>query len=446
MKVSHHQHRIIREKGEGNRVGSNGNLLEPILQHHAPHKSHLVPQVQTRNPQYTPGLFPRIDTSSDRDQLTNLQQRIKDLEKENFRLAHHVQQAEHSLRNYREILAAYNININQVIPKPGGGGHNVPLQIPPRPQELELEKKYHYATKQIEELLAEKLKLSFSLAERSAECSNQNRQLDEERQRHSQLQQQLMMTKEQHNKSSAEAACQIEEILKENEGLKMRLQQQQQQPKPSPTIHNNNLQPLLVELKSLRKNEQALRSVFTHEMQAMNVFVNQSLQELKSVAMFAQRELNCKRQELVAAKVDKELAVLTMQQQIDILQSRLLQFESSKPRTPVKVKTSPKKPDNDRLIQHHEAQIKQQEECITSFQSQLSDLQSELSSSQESLTNTLKRFEKATSALHGLQEVHCAEVKAIKHLAHVRELLRVAKEREAGLERDRLAIEIKHLK
>ncbi|KAJ1432257.1 hypothetical protein B484DRAFT_429964 [Ochromonadaceae sp. CCMP2298] len=56
------------------------------------------------------------------------------------------------------------------------------------------------------------------------------------------------------------------------------------------------------------------------------------------------------------------------------------------------------------------------------------------------------RLMSAVLALNGLQEVHAAEVKAVKHEAHVKDLLRVAKEREASIERDRLAIELKFIK
>eukprot|EP01034_Spumella_vulgaris_P022863 gene22863-29040_t len=52
----------------------------------------------------------------------------------------------------------------------------------------------------------------------------------------------------------------------------------------------------------------------------------------------------------------------------------------------------------------------------------------------------------ASAELVNLQLVHSAEIKAVQHVSHVRELQRVAKEREAALEKDRLAIEAKHLK
>jgi prefoldin subunit 5 len=57
-----------------------------------------------------------------------------------------------------------------------------------------------------------------------------------------------------------------------------------------------------------------------------------------------------------------------------------------------------------------------------------------------------QRLGQATHALQGLQEVHAAEVKAVRHEAHIRDLQRVAKERETDLEKDRLQIELKHIK
>ena len=49
-----------------------------------------------------------------------------------------------------------------------------------------------------------------------------------------------------------------------------------------------------------------------------------------------------------------------------------------------------------------------------------------------------QRIDDAAAALVGLREVHEAEIKAVKHEAHVKDLIRVGKEREASLERDRL--------
>lgn len=49
-----------------------------------------------------------------------------------------------------------------------------------------------------------------------------------------------------------------------------------------------------------------------------------------------------------------------------------------------------------------------------------------------------QRIDDAAVALGGLREVHEAEIKAVKHEAHVKDLIRVGKEREASLERDRL--------
>jgi len=57
-----------------------------------------------------------------------------------------------------------------------------------------------------------------------------------------------------------------------------------------------------------------------------------------------------------------------------------------------------------------------------------------------------QRITDATAALAGLQEVHEAEIKAVKHEAHVKDLIRVGREREASLERDRLLIQLGHLK
>ena len=42
--------------------------------------------------------------------------------------------------------------------------------------------------------------------------------------------------------------------------------------------------------------------------------------------------------------------------------------------------------------------------------------------------------------------MHAAEIKAVKHIAHIKELLRVAKEREVVIEREHMVIEMKKLR
>jgi hypothetical protein len=57
-----------------------------------------------------------------------------------------------------------------------------------------------------------------------------------------------------------------------------------------------------------------------------------------------------------------------------------------------------------------------------------------------------RRIETALQLTRSLHIVHAAEVKALKALSHTKELVRVAKEREADIEREKLVYQIKHLK
>jgi len=60
-------------------------------------------------------------------------------------------------------------------------------------------------------------------------------------------------------------------------------------------------------------------------------------------------------------------------------------------------------------------------------------------------TNVTEKLLAAAQELRTLQQVHLAEVQAVKHTAHIKELVRIAREREASIERDRMAIELRNL-
>jgi chromosome segregation ATPase len=79
-------------------------------------------------------------------------------------------------------------------------------------------------------------------------------------------------------------------------------------------------------------------------------------------------------------------------------------------------------------------------------ESQLAQRAGQCAAHQQRADAFQQRLGQATHALQGLQEVHAAEVKAVRHEAHIRDLQRVAKERETDLEKDRLQIELKHIK
>jgi hypothetical protein len=57
-----------------------------------------------------------------------------------------------------------------------------------------------------------------------------------------------------------------------------------------------------------------------------------------------------------------------------------------------------------------------------------------------------EKLHRLETAIGNLQSVHAAEVKAVKHFYHVKDLIRVAKEREEQLHRDKLHIELNNLR
>lgn len=61
-------------------------------------------------------------------------------------------------------------------------------------------------------------------------------------------------------------------------------------------------------------------------------------------------------------------------------------------------------------------------------------------------SNMTDKLFAAAQQLRTLQQVHLAEVQAVKHTAHIKELVRIARERETSIERDRMAIELRSLR
>jgi hypothetical protein len=101
-----------------------------------------------------------------------------------------------------------------------------------------------------------------------------------------------------------------------------------------------------------------------------------------------------------------------------------------------------KERENDRLTMRYMVDL----ERIAQHENEMLKIMGLASNDLARVEHYKQRLTSAASALNSLQEVHAAEVKAVKHEAHVKDLVRVAKEREASIERDRLAIELKYIK
>eukprot|EP01031_Cornospumella_fuschlensis_P042740 gene42740-52226_t len=123
-------HRILKERVILESQDTKPSGLVPLI-HHAPRDLHLRAQdpllkhdhnsclIPHKNQNSNP-LLPRIVSNVE----TDLGKRIKELEKENFKLNHHVQQAEQTMRNYRSLLLKHNINPAEPISAP------VPAPVP----------------------------------------------------------------------------------------------------------------------------------------------------------------------------------------------------------------------------------------------------------------------------------------------------------------------------
>jgi len=101
-----------------------------------------------------------------------------------------------------------------------------------------------------------------------------------------------------------------------------------------------------------------------------------------------------------------------------------------------------KERENDRLTQRYMADLTR----IAEHEKDVQRFVQESAEQKARVGHYKERLRSATNALSGLQEVHAAEVKAVKHEAHVKDLMRVAKEREAAIEKDKLSIQINYIK
>lgn len=519
-----HQHRVLKESLSHQENGSNYHNHRPLLnpQHliplaqninlgghvsnalvphsHAPQNPYSRLNVPGKlNPQHGNQL-PRLDAASDREQLINLQQRIKELEKENFKLQHHVQQAEQSIRNYREILLAHNIT-NFTMPS---GKENkietkslptIPTELPSvKPSTIDVDairSQHQQEIKSLREML-EKANRDHARALQSltSEKDNQVNLVADLQRKISQLQDSFAKERasfdsklkerelklEIGNSQAAKTIAELNERIlrmeayfsQEKDNYEKRIKEQEHRLSVELGEHEqlhqlqkqlqDQLQHALatrqvkVKTPSPKKKQQRMlvedlapyfhdlsdscaklkcqfdrqRSSCKEEVSSMQHFCYQSVQ---LVVRRCKEMLQHKELEMERLKVDHDTTIISYMEQIEDLSGQLIKSQE------IRVQNTQNRSDlGCSPIKH----------LSESPSKQLRLREKEESKSE--INRLRKQIMDANLAVHGLQDVHGAEIKAVKHVAHIKELLRVAKEREQSLDRDRLQIELKHLK
>lgn len=379
--------------------------------------------------------LPKIDNgnSSNRDQIINMEKRIKDLEKENYRLSHHVQQAEQTLRNYREVFGALpaelpkndkSINIAPKAPVHVATVVNKENATPSVTNNHELqqlqaqivcfEAKLRESQQRTQDISSERDKVSNQLRELQAQF---NQQLDTIKQYHRTNEKNDQTIQSLHQTISQQKEELIHLKMKVGSSSSSSSEEQQKKKKLQQIVRQLSLL-----LQQTRDEYKQLKAHTKDEIQSLQSQTNRQIEDLQNYFSLL---LNNSLQYLQAHRAEFALFKNEHDQIVLRFQERIHQLESSPKKGTGQ--TSPKKA-----------------ELLSPIKSAAALM--ELENLQRMNKEFSSRLETTTNALASLSDLHKAEIKSIKHLAHIRELIRVAKEREQAIDKDRMIIEIKHLK
>lgn len=343
----------------------------------------------------------------------NLHKRIKELEKENFKLNHHVQQAEQTLRNYRNLLAKHNINPNEEV----ADSTLATPAISPRPPSKQ---------NQDEELprLMEELAIS---QKRVQVLEEENKAL-------------LRLV----NDSNTKQGSTLQDLITRNESLQQGIRTRERKIQEMEQEVNQ----LRSESSTTKRKRQAMISLFEQVMSdykrikdEWTAFRSDSTAVINNFGLFVAGKQN-HLQDLLRA-YQKQFSPSKLKQQHQIigqlqadLQKAISEANRLKaPATPAKAAMTSSTATSPLMTAGQPSPSKA-----------IQALSQELLSVKEQLNEYCSHVENIGGAVHDLQVVHASEMKAVKHLAHVKDLKRVAKEREDLIDRERLHGEIKYLK
>lgn len=460
MKAFQQQHRVVVESGGNNRVPLKPPPLKPPIKILNEGDLSSLPKIDSaRN---------RIDsarTSRSADETDLLKNKIKDLEKENVKLRHHVKQAELSIKNYRGFLSGGSAKTARDI--------GVQTDVETRP-----------ASRAGNKRSDEKLLLA---AERKLlELTKSNTELE---QRVSSLVEEKSDFTNQQNQEQNRVG-ELEEFCQKSKDRSFNLQ--------SYSLHSR---------LSLSKLKLELESSKTHIQHSLSNFMAMCRSEYEElVHRMALREEKWKLEEnrLVSCRQEEEASMNELNLQlkdsrskIGELQERLAKVELEKSdltciihkhsqmkHSPMKsspIKTSsqacmtspltsnatsnaeslhlhdqsrsPKsttKQDVARELREMREismfELLRANQVISEKELAISETRKVVECKMVELMEFSRRIETALQLTRSLHIVHAAEVKALKALSHTKELVRVAKEREADIEREKLVYQIKHLK
>lgn len=468
-------HRILKEVFAVDSASNQGaklphQQLVPLLQPNA--LGHGFQKLQPFTSQSHKGMhqanhhLPRLESG----ELLTLQQRVKELEKDNFKLQHHVQQAEQSIRNYRDILAAHNLPTTLPSPVMATNAGKVPAAItheskenkvnlikapPPvdmtvvnarHEQQLSaLRTQHDLATQELEKSLATMRNENEAHVSRLAAAERKMREMEQaHRQMQLQWEERLQTQTEEIAKQAAEQARwnTLRESLEQQ--LQQQLLEKQQQkrlsPKKSPgkSFGKPVLGDLTIsawravhkEVHDLRDRCRSLQTQLTEEIKKVE---HHCLQNIQLILRKSQENQQRHALLLQRTHIDHDTTIIAYMQQIEELQTNMHSLHQQLQAAQEKDRERSRN-----LISKQQAAEASQatEEAYVLLQLQFQQLQRKQETDRAQTQQHVLLWQKASKE----------EVSAVKKLAHVKELQRIAKEREYSLDRDRLSLELKHLK
>lgn len=447
---------LLKAQSMINRSTQNHRIVKEVVERRAT----LAPIVGIENNRMVDNpntLLGKFDKVYDVESKDYTKQRVQDLEREVQRLNHHIHQAELSIRSYRGVLTAKS-------PRSSTNGT----------KDTYTQTNNDYSDRLEADLVISKQK-SLQLADEIISLKEAKDAVFKERKQLQNLNKQkedvMLGTIKSHENTIFQQKVKIADLEEEQLLLK------KSTPIESVSIDND------IFIKELRKHMTKAKELKL-ELNKLKAFSMKTCNEIFPVNMVqsilsAMNKLQSKHLKYDQDRLEDEAKLKVMQVEtselmeqltvkqsqldtanslIESLQKRLNDVMSNKQlslSTPVKSKhvattvnhmsrdqcNSPLSPLQNQQIQElkYNKRLSEQDAELQRI-SQLCDYH------QRRAESAMQQLAKVALAMKSLQEVHAAEIKAVKHEAHIRDLLRVAKEREASIEKDRLVVEVKHLK
>lgn len=445
-------HRVIKDAKQA------PALLQPITTRDNAAPVHLRSSSASENG----SILPRIDSVSsanDRDQLEQMKRRVKELEKENFKLSHHVSQAEQSIKNYRGFLA--NRPSSSSMPSTTRD-YAVQTDVEAQNQALQINALTERAEK-AEAKLTSITTLNADLLHKNNEFLKENKRLREQLDRkneddkssNQQLLEKIALQEKQikefeDNLAAHASNAQSVNVLLESKLLKSVLGLKDL--RQSARTHKSQIESEISELKDRIKQdyEAIIVQIVTKFMQESKQFegrINQLMNDKYQSDILINR-LN---HELSTVKQEMDQLVILHQKEQALYLKQIHQHQQS-PNAAAAVLNAT--PSHNKLHPLHSPENLKKHGLITpnKHSSHISSTDklhppSDHGADDRALISEYRtKLQEAAMEVNNLQVVHAAEIKAIQHISHVKELIRVAKERETSLIIDKLTLELKHFK